>query len=53
MGGRRTVPEGVGVLNPAFDVTPARLVKAIITDRGVARPPYQQSLKALLGADPA
>ncbi|TYO97428.1 methylthioribose-1-phosphate isomerase [Desulfallas thermosapovorans DSM 6562] len=47
--GRRVAPEGVQVWNPAFDVTPARLVTAIITDRGVARPPYQESLAALAG----
>ncbi|MBW2536126.1 MAG: S-methyl-5-thioribose-1-phosphate isomerase [Deltaproteobacteria bacterium] len=38
--GQRIVPEGVPVLNPAFDVTPAELVTALITDRGVIRPPY-------------
>jgi methylthioribose-1-phosphate isomerase len=43
-GGRRIAPEGVPVFNPAFDVTPSGLVSAIITDRGVARPPYEQSL---------
>lgn len=48
-GGRRVVPEGVRVWNPAFDVTPAGLVTAIITDRGVFRPPYRTSL---LGARP-
>jgi methylthioribose-1-phosphate isomerase len=42
-------PERVGVENPAFDVTPARYVSAIITERGVARAPYQQSLRALAG----
>ncbi len=41
-------PEGVRVENPAFDVTPARYVTAIITERGVARPPYSESLKRLL-----
>ena len=50
--GKRLVPEGVPVLHPAFDVTPHRLVSAIITDRGVARPPYTDSLAALCG-DPA
>jgi methylthioribose-1-phosphate isomerase len=35
------------VQNPAFDVTPARYVTAIITEKGVARAPYEQSLKAL------
>jgi methylthioribose-1-phosphate isomerase len=49
IGGVRMVPEGVGVLNPAFDVTPHQFVTAIITDLGVARPPYEKSLKALKG----
>ena len=48
--GVRVAPEGVGVWNPAFDVTPARLVSAIITDRGVARPSYEQSLAKLRSA---
>jgi methylthioribose-1-phosphate isomerase len=43
----RLSPEGVGVQNPAFDVTPADLIAAIITDRGVARPPYTESLRKL------
>ncbi|MFN8571909.1 MAG: S-methyl-5-thioribose-1-phosphate isomerase [Gemmatimonadaceae bacterium] len=38
--GRSTAPAGVAVWNPAFDVTPADLVTAIVTDRGVHRPPY-------------
>jgi len=45
--GRQMVPEGVAVENPAFDVTPARYVAAIITERGIARPPYTESLKIL------
>jgi methylthioribose-1-phosphate isomerase len=36
--GQRTAPEGVNVYNPAFDVTPARLIRAIITERGVIKP---------------
>jgi methylthioribose-1-phosphate isomerase len=40
-------PEGTRVQNPAFDVTPNRYVTAIITERGVARGPYQESLKSL------
>ncbi len=51
-GGRRLVPEGAGVRNPAFDVTPNRLVTAIVCERGVARAPYHQSLAALHAADP-
>jgi methylthioribose-1-phosphate isomerase len=45
--GQQVAPEGVKVANPAFDVTPHRYVSAIITDRGVAREPYDTSLKAL------
>jgi methylthioribose-1-phosphate isomerase len=40
----------VRVRNPAFDVTPARLVTAIVCERGVARAPYAASLRALAGA---
>ncbi len=40
-------PEGIAVANPAFDVTPARYVTAIICERGVARPPFEESLKNL------
>ncbi|MBM3132765.1 MAG: S-methyl-5-thioribose-1-phosphate isomerase [Chloroflexi bacterium] len=45
--GVRLAPEGVKVACPAFDVTPHRYVAAIITDEGVARPPYEKSLAAL------
>lgn len=38
IGGKRVAPKGVGVLNPAFDVTPANLVTAIITERGIVKP---------------
>jgi methylthioribose-1-phosphate isomerase len=38
--GARTAPQGVRVHNPAFDVTPAELVTAIVSDRGLLRPPY-------------
>jgi methylthioribose-1-phosphate isomerase len=44
-------PEGVEVHNPAFDVTPADLITAIITDKGVARAPYLDSLKELAGVN--
>jgi len=40
-------PDGIDVLNPAFDVTPNHLISAIITDRGVARAPFVESLKSL------
>ena len=44
-------PDGVAVHNPAFDVTPNELITAIITDAGVARPPFVESLKNLRGSD--
>jgi methylthioribose-1-phosphate isomerase len=40
-------PDGIDVHNPAFDVTPNELITAIITDKGVARPPYTESLRQL------
>ena len=46
-GGKQLTPNGVGICNPAFDVTPARLVTAIITERGVVRPPYTASLREM------
>ena len=46
--GKSVTPEGVGVSNPAFDVTPNHYVHAIITDRGIARPPFQKSLRGLV-----
>ena len=51
-GGRQMAPDGVRVENPAFDVTPAAYVTAIITERGVARAPYGQSLKELEATTP-
>jgi methylthioribose-1-phosphate isomerase len=47
--GKRVAPEGVGVSNPAFDVTPNHYVHAIITDRGIARAPFGESLRGLVG----
>jgi methylthioribose-1-phosphate isomerase len=45
--GHAVAPAGTAVQNPAFDVTPARYVTAIITERGVARAPFEESLKLL------
>jgi len=45
--GKQITPKGVATFNPAFDVTPAELVTAIITERGVAYPPFGESLRAL------
>ena len=47
LAGRRIAAEGVDVWNPAFDVTPSRLIAAIVTESGVARPSYEASLQAL------
>lgn len=44
--GNRTAPEGVKVYSPAFDVTPARLITAIITEKGVVHPPFEESLSS-------
>ncbi len=46
-GGCRTAPVGTPVWNPSFDVTPASLIGAIITDRGLVRPPYETNLKKI------
>jgi methylthioribose-1-phosphate isomerase len=47
--GKQMVPDGVSIENPAFDVTPAKYVSAIITECGIAREPYQESLQRLAG----
>src|SRR5688500_15923602 len=47
VGSSRLTPEGARIRNPAFDVTPAKYVTAIVTERGIARPPYAESLPAL------
>jgi methylthioribose-1-phosphate isomerase len=48
IGGKRMVPQGVSIWNPAFDVTPNRFITAIITDYGVVKKPYQKNLKKLV-----
>ena len=45
--GKQMVPDGVGIENPAFDVTPAKYVTAIITEKGIARAPYEKALHEL------
>ena len=49
--GKAITPEGVQIENPAFDVTPAKYVSAIITERGIARAPYQESLAKLAASE--
>ena len=43
-------PDGVGIENPAFDVTPAKYITAIITERGVLRAPFNESIAAMAAA---
>ncbi len=45
--GRRTAPKEVKAYNPAFDVTDAKYITAIITEKGIVRPPYKENLKKL------
>ncbi|HVW33861.1 MAG TPA: S-methyl-5-thioribose-1-phosphate isomerase, partial [Acidimicrobiia bacterium] len=52
VGRARLSPPGVAALNRAFDVTPAALVTGIVTEMGVARPPYDKSLRRLVEAAP-
>ncbi|HHV62706.1 MAG TPA: S-methyl-5-thioribose-1-phosphate isomerase [Firmicutes bacterium] len=51
VGFQRIAPEGVDVLNPAFDVTPHEFITAIITERGLVREPYEASLKRVAGSE--
>jgi methylthioribose-1-phosphate isomerase len=46
-GGKQMAPDGVLVENPAFDVTPAKYVTAIITERGIAKAPYPEAMEEL------
>ena len=45
--GKQMTPDGCGIENPAFDMTPSKYITAIITERGVLRPPYTDSMKAM------
>jgi len=51
IGEKRTAPEGIDVINPAFDMTPPELINGIITEKGVAKPPYEESIKKLFLAN--
>ena len=51
IGDKKTAPDGVGVINPAFDMTPPELITGIITEAGVANPPYEESIKKLFKAN--
>ena len=51
IGDKKTAPDGIDVINPAFDMTPPELISAIITENGVAKPPFQESIKELFTAN--
>ncbi|GAV23797.1 S-methyl-5-thioribose-1-phosphate isomerase [Carboxydothermus pertinax] len=51
IGDRLIAPPQVKVFNPAFDVTPAKYITGIITDRGIVRPPYRENIKKLFGGE--
>jgi len=51
IGDKKTAPDGIGVINPAFDMTPPELITGIITEEGVAKPPYVDSIKKLFEAN--
>ena len=53
LGGKQIAPTGVDVRNPAFDVTPAKYITAIITERGVAKAPFTEALRSLAQATTA
>lgn len=45
--GKKTAPDNIAVINPAFDITPPNLITGIITEAGIAKPPFEQSIKKL------
>jgi len=51
IGDTKTAPDGIDVINPAFDMTPPELISGIITENGVAKPPFEQSIKELFEAN--
>jgi methylthioribose-1-phosphate isomerase len=51
IGDKKTAPDGIDVINPAFDITPPELISGIITENGIAKPPYEDSIKKLFEAN--
>ena len=51
IGENKTAPDDINVINPAFDMTPPQLITGIITEKGVAKPPYEESIKKLFEAN--
>ncbi|HXV66501.1 MAG TPA: S-methyl-5-thioribose-1-phosphate isomerase [Nitrosopumilaceae archaeon] len=51
IGDKKTAPYGINVINPAFDMTPPELISGIITEKGIAKAPYEESIKKLFEAN--
>jgi methylthioribose-1-phosphate isomerase len=51
IGDKKTAPDDINVINPAFDMTPPELITGIITEKGVAKPPYEESIRKLFEAN--
>ena len=51
IGDKKTAPDDINVINPAFDMTPPDLISGIITEKGVAKPPYEEAIKKLFEAN--
>jgi len=51
IGDKKTAPDGINVINPAFDMTPPELISGIITEKGIAKPPFEASIKKLFEAN--
>jgi len=51
IGDKKIAPDGIGVINPAFDMTPPELITGIITEEGVAKPPFVDSIRKLFEAN--
>ena len=51
IGDKKTAPDGIDVINPAFDMTPPELIAGIITEKGIAKAPFEESIKKLFQAN--
>jgi methylthioribose-1-phosphate isomerase len=51
IGDKKTAPDGINVINPAFDMTPPELISGIITEKGIAKAPFRESIKKLFEAN--
>ncbi len=51
LGDKKTAPDDIEIINPAFDMTPPELISGIITEKGIAKPPFEESIKKLFDKD--